>query len=81
MKKVLIRNDALGWYPSAICFKNPENVFIDRNWFMNEHSNPMVTMSYCRNTTENNNWCKSLDEIDQFLATRAQFFVKIKTYV
>ena len=38
-------------------------------------------MSYCKNTTENNHWCKPLDEIDNFLATRAQFFINVRTYV
>ena len=71
----------LNWYPSAICFKDPDNVFIDRNWFMSEYSNPTISMSYCRNTTDNNNWCKSKSEIDAFLKTRASFFININTFV
>ena len=61
---IMPRADMMDWYPSAICFKNPENVFVDRNWFFRGYSFPSITISYCKNTTENNSWCKSKDEID-----------------
>ena len=55
------------WYPQALCFANRDEVVINKNWFMSEYSYPTIGISYCKNTTENNNWCKSKDEIDQFL--------------
>ena len=55
-------------------------MYIDKNWFMTNYSIPTIMMSYCRNTTENNNWCKSKDIIDEFLHTNPQYFVYQKTY-
>lgn len=67
MRRFLPRDEVVGWFPSAICFANPEDVYIDKNWFMEGYSNPMIGLSYCRNKTENGNWCKPRYEIEDFL--------------
>lgn len=38
-------------------------------------------MSYCKNTTENNNWCKTHDQIDEFLTVYPEYFVHQVTRV
>lgn len=70
-----------GWYPQAICFKDREATIIHKNWFMDDYATPAVAISYCKNTTENNYWCKSKDEIDVFLRQYASYFVHMVTYV
>lgn len=48
---------------------------------MKDFSFPMIAMSYCKNTTANNNWCKSKDDIDDFLRVYPQFFLTMNTHV
>ena len=48
---------------------------------MDDYNVPTISVSYCKNSTENNNWCKSKDEIDDFLRNKAFFFVHMRTFV
>ena len=70
-----------GFYPQPLCFKNRDNVIIDKNIFMEEYNFPAIAITYCKNTTENGNWCKSKDEIDNFLAYTPNYFVHMVTHV
>lgn len=70
-----------GWYPQALCIANRADAAIEKNWFMDNYNTPTIAVSYCKNTTENNFWCKSKDEIDLFLRNKASFFVHMETYV
>lgn len=46
------------------------------------YSNTVIGMSYCKNdTATNGDWCKSKDEIDDFLSTYPQFFMHMVTKV
>ena len=62
------------WYNQPLCFKNRDNVTVLNNWFMKEHAFPTIGIVYCKNTTENYNWCKSKDEVDTFLGTHPSYF-------
>ena len=48
---------------------------------MTDFNTPMIAMNYCKNTTDNGNWCKSKDEIDDFLGATPSFFVHMVTYI
>ena len=50
-----------GWYAKPLCFKDRDNVRIFNNWFYEEYTSPTIAYMYCKNTTENGNWCKSED--------------------
>ena len=81
MRRFIPTEELLGWYPQALCFKDRDNVLIERNWFMSNYSMPFITVSYCVNSTENDNWCKSKPEIDLFLEENSSFFVHMRTLV
>jgi hypothetical protein len=40
-----------------------------------------MIISYCRNTEENGNWCKTPGEIDAWLAKHVSYFVTQETLV
>lgn len=49
---------------------------------MSDYSVPMIALSYCNNDTRTNgDWCKSVEEIDEFLDTYPQFFIHMNTHV
>jgi hypothetical protein len=48
---------------------------------MEEYRVPLITMSYCKNTELNGEWCKSKEEIEAFLEKTSSFFVHMHTYV
>lgn len=54
-------------YPQLLCFKNRDEVTILNNKYMAEHAFPVIATAYCRNTTENGNWCKSHEEVNEWL--------------
>ena len=56
-----------GWYPGAMCIENRNDTTVEKNWFMEEYRVPLITMSYCKNTEQNGEWCKSKEEIEAFL--------------
>ena len=80
-KARFVPEKAIGWYPQALCIYNRDDAVIKKNWFMDDYSTPMIAISYCKNTTQNSNWCKPKDEIDDFLAEMPAFFVHMVTYV
>ena len=59
---------AFTWYAQPLCFKDRDNVQLFNSWWYETFSNPTIGYFYCKNTTENNNWCKSEDQIDDWLA-------------
>ena len=63
------------WYPQLICFKDRENVSILKNQYMVGHKFPAVVTAYCRNTTENGDWCASQEEIDEWLLSHRKQLV------
>lgn len=72
---------SVAWYEQPLCFKDRDNVIVKNNWFMKEHAFPVIAIAYCKNTTENQNWCKSLDETDAFLRTHPAYFAHQVTRV
>jgi hypothetical protein len=40
-----------------------------------DYAFPVIIISYCRNSAENGNWCKSQEEIDTWLARHVSYFV------
>lgn len=56
-------------------------MLIRKNWFMLDYAYPAAGMSYCKNTTANNNWCKSKEEIEDFLRDTPEYFVHMHTLV
>lgn len=69
-----MKNNTIPWYPQALCFKRLDTVSINKNWFESNANFPAVGMSYCRNTTANGDWCKSKDEIDDWLKNHPEYF-------
>ena len=67
------------WYAQPLCFKDRDNVPLYNSWWYREYSNPTIGYFYCKNTTENNNWCKTPDEIDDWLAVHIQYFMHQET--
>lgn len=72
---------SVGWYEQPLCFKDRDNVTIKNNWFMRGHAFPVIAIAYCKNTTENGNWCKSWDETDEMLRTHPAYFAHQVTRV
>ena len=52
---------SLEFYDQPVCFKNRNNVTVDKSWMYDEYAFPVVILAYCRNSTENDNWCKTPD--------------------
>lgn len=49
---------------------------------MEEYSFPAMGISYCvNNTWTNSNWCKSWDEIDEWLLNNPAYFTHMQTLV
>lgn len=48
---------------------------------MEEHAFPVIAVAYCKNTTENGNWCKDKDEVDEFLRNHPSYFAHQVTRV
>ena len=64
-----------------MCFQHRDDVEIKGNWFIEGYSFPAVAVVACRNTPENNNWCKSRSEIENFLKDNPFFFIHQHTHV
>ena len=65
-----------------MCFKDRDNVAMKNNWFSNEEVHiPTIMLAYCKNTPENNNWCKGQEETDKWLKNHPKYFVYQKTVV
>ena len=65
----------LVWYAQPICFKNRDDVKMEKSWWFQEFNVPAIGILYCKNTVENGNWCKPIEEIDAWLMDHAQYFV------
>ena len=65
----------LNWYDQPLCFKDRDKVQIRNSWEYTDHAFPVIALSYCRNTTENNHWCKTPEIIDDWLGNHVQYFV------
>ena len=39
------------------------------------------TIEYCANSTENNNWCKTMDDTDIWLKSHSEYFMAQSTRV
>ena len=48
---------------------------------MQDYAAPAIGIAYCKNTTENGNWCRSYDEIDAFMAQTRFYFQALWTKV
>ena len=48
---------------------------------MTQHRFPAIVLAYCRNTTENGQWCKSQEAIDEWLVTHRKQLVYQDTKV
>lgn len=57
--KMGIRPESFSWYSQPLCFKDRDNVSLLNNPYQLKHAFPVIALAYCRNTTENDNWCKS----------------------
>ena len=72
--KKFMPDHARAWYDQPLCFGDRDNVQIKNNWFLEEFAFPVIGIAYCKNTPENQNWCKTKDEIDEFLQLHPAFF-------
>ena len=42
---------------------------------MQDYEYPTVTVVFCKNSTENGNWCKTKEEIREFMLEHPFFFI------
>ena len=54
---------------------------IINSWEYSDHSFPVIALSYCRNSTANEKWCKPPEIIDEWLSDHVQYFVLQDTRV
>ena len=80
-KERFIPEHAMEWYDQPLCFKNRGDVTIKNSWEYSEHAFPVITLAYCRNSTENADWCHKPEEIDEWLGNHVQYFVLQDTRV
>ena len=60
-------NYDLSYYDDPLCFKDRDAVDMVRNNDWKEYQTPVIGVLYCKNTIENGNWCKTMDEVDAWL--------------
>ena len=81
-KSEMMLTEIQSFYPSPLCMKDEGNLAIKSNY---ETSSDALQIGYhllyCRNTTENSNWCKSKDEVDAWLRERNSIFLYEETRV
>ena len=53
VKARFVPEQNFGWYPSALCIADREKAVIHKNWFMLDYNVPTISVSYCKNSTEN----------------------------
>ena len=51
------------------------------SWTNTDYASPVMMLLYCKNTTENGNWCKSSGEVESFLGRNNQYFTYQDTRV
>ena len=69
------------YYPRPICFKNSELIMKSSYTTSNEALHAGYWIRYCLNTTENGDWCKSKDQIDDWVTQRSHAFIHQETRV
>ena len=67
------------WYEQPLCFKNRDQVRIINDWTYDYFDFPTINVVHCKNSTENDSWCKSIEDIDQFLSKHPEYFVRQET--
>ena len=77
----ILTTHQLDWYDQPICFKNRDNVTLTKSWKHEEYSFPVISITYCKNTTNNGNWCKPREVIDEWLSRQISYFVSQDTIV
>ena len=69
-------------YPKLLCFKNTAKMRLKSNYLTTDNGYHFgYFIRYCKNTTENNQWCKTKDETDAWLEFRNHVFVHRETRV
>ena len=48
-----VMKHAQNWYDQPLCFKDRDRVMVKGNWFMEDYQFPVISVAYCKNTTEN----------------------------
>ena len=69
------------FYSRALCFKHRDQVIFKNSFRFSEYDMPHMGIFYCKNTTENNNWCKSKDLTDELLLAHPSYFALQETRV
>ena len=70
------------FYQQPLCFKNRDDLYLKGNWWMNANESRFgYTIEYCANSTENNNWCKTMDDTDIWLKSHSEYFMAQSTRV
>lgn len=69
-----LKSESQNWYDQPICYKDRDAVTVKNNWSMDEYDVPMIALVYCKNSTANDNWCHTHDEIDAFLLEHSYYF-------
>ena len=77
----LIKEQMRMYYPRPICFKDDE-LIVRSNYATSSNALHLgYWIRYCENTTENGNWCKSKQEIDDWVTQRSHAFLHQETRV
>lgn len=71
----------LNWYVQSLCYQNRDNVTMLNSWMASQHAFPVIGLAYCQNTTENNNWCKTQEQTDEWLLRQRLYFIYQDTRV
>jgi hypothetical protein len=63
-------------YNQPLCFKEKDKVYVRGNWWSEEEEVVVgYRIRYCANSTENGDWCKSKEEVDEWLLYHNSYFV------
>lgn len=66
-------------YAQPLCFRNRDTVFLNSNQYNSDYSFPAIGLVYCKNSTDNDNWCKTKDEIAEWLLSHPRYFLSQET--
>ena len=70
------------FYFQNLCLKDRKKVTLKSNiWNSNESQDVNFNIRYCLNSTENGDWCKTKDVIDQWLNGRSHGVIFRETRV
>ena len=62
-------------FSQPLCFKDLDNVSILNNYAADIFAYPQMAIAYCKNRTSNGEWCKSEQEIKDFLRFRNMYLL------